>query len=70
MAEKRDLIAELCDAVREAGGVMRLYGKPVTDDELRWHAEGLVDAKLDRALELAQWQEVWAADFIKQRDAK
>lgn len=43
---KRDLIGQLCDAVGDAGGTMRLHGVPVTEGELRAHGEQLVDDKL------------------------
>ena len=42
----RDLIAEMCSMVRDAGGTVRLYGQAVTADDLRRVAEEIVDDKL------------------------
>jgi len=41
-----DPIDELCALVKAAGGTMRLYGRPVTADELRGAMHSRVDAKL------------------------
>jgi len=47
---KTDPIKALCILVEEAGGTMRLYGVPVTESELRAHAESLADERIKRAI--------------------
>ena len=44
-----DAIAELCRIVRDAGLTMKLYGKPVTEEQLRTQVTGLAVARLRRA---------------------
>jgi hypothetical protein len=36
--DRRDLISELCQLIKDAGLTMTLYGKPVEETELRAHA--------------------------------
>lgn len=47
---EKDPIKALCILVEEAGGTMRLYGVPVTEQELRAHAEELADERIKRAI--------------------
>ena len=42
---KRDPIAGLCWLLRECGATMTLYGKPVSEEELRSHA---LNSAMDR----------------------
>lgn len=47
-AQKKDPFAQLCELLREAGATMTLYGKPVTEAEVRAYAAGRVDERLRR----------------------
>lgn len=62
-----DDITKLCALVREAGGTMQLYGKPVDSAGLKARLQPIVDAKLEilrirqeRESEEKRWVEVWA----------
>lgn len=62
-----DSVTKLCALVKDAGGTMRLYGKPVDADELKAHVGPIVDVKLEilrirqeREAEERAWAEVWA----------
>jgi len=47
---EKDPVKALFILVEEAGGTMRLYDKPVTESELKAHAEQLADEKIKRLL--------------------
>ena len=58
---------ELCRLVKEAGGVMRLHGKPTEPDAIRAYAKERARLRLDAAIarsiarkaEEDAWREVW-----------
>lgn len=45
-----DALAQLCKLLRECGATLTLYGKPVSEDELRAHVESSVDERLTSLL--------------------
>lgn len=47
---EKDPIAALCILVEEAGLTMTLYGVPVTEGELRKHAEAAADERIRQAI--------------------
>jgi hypothetical protein len=48
---ERDPTAALCHVIREAGLTMTLYGKPVSESELRGHAEKAATKRILNAIE-------------------
>ena len=64
-----DALGELCDILQSIGATITLYGKPVTEPELRAHVEGLVDCKLESMMptqNVAEARERFLAAMEKQ----